>query len=125
DPSVLEALNFRALPEAAALAENVMMFEDYSGAALPTWVIRGVGVQDYNSNNTPTASVYLDGAYQVSTVMGAASLFDVQALEILKGPQGGLYGRNTTGGAVILRSQRAQLGEREAALDLGYGRWGN
>src|SRR5690606_25251565 len=32
---------------------------------------------------------------------------------------------NTTGGAVILRSQRAQLGEREAALDLGYGRWGN
>ncbi len=125
DPQLLNALNFRSLPDAAAFAENVAMFEDFSGASLPTWVIRGVGVQDYNANNTPTAAVYLDGSYQVSTVMGAASLFDVEELEILKGPQGGLYGRNTTGGAVILQSRRAKLDQRETNVEVGYGRWGS
>ena len=48
-------------------------------------MIRGVGLQDFNSNNTPAAAVYLDGNYQVATVMGAAGLFDVQQVEILKG----------------------------------------
>ncbi|HWK53277.1 MAG TPA: TonB-dependent receptor [Hyphomicrobiales bacterium] len=123
EPEALQALNFRSLPQAAALVENVALFEDFAGAAIPTWVIRGVGLQDFNSNNSPTAAVYLDGAYQVATVMGAASLFDVADLEILKGPQGGLYGRNTTGGAVLLNSRRAVLGRREASLDLGYGSW--
>jgi iron complex outermembrane receptor protein len=123
DPDVLQTLNFRALPDAAALAENVALFEDFSGAAIPTWVIRGVGVQDYNTNNTPTAAVYFDGSYQVSTAMGAVALFDVDSLEVLKGPQGGLYGRNTTGGAVIMQSRRASLDGLDGDLRIGYGNW--
>jgi iron complex outermembrane receptor protein len=124
DPEVLKALNFLSLPDVAALAENVAMFQDVSGATIPTWVIRGVGVQDYNTNNTPTAAVYFDGAYQVSTAMGAVALFDVDALEVLKGPQGGLYGRNTTGGAVIMQSRRASLEGLDGDLLVGYGNWG-
>lgn len=119
----IAALNLRSLPDAAALVESVEIFEDYPGAGIPTWIIRGVGLQDFNSNNTPTAGVYLDGGYQVATVMGGAALFDVEQIEILKGPQGGLYGRNTSGGAVLLNTRRADAGQRETWLNLGYGSW--
>jgi iron complex outermembrane receptor protein len=123
DGATVKDLRLRTLPEAAALMENVEIFEDYPGAGIPTWIIRGVGLQDFNSNNTPTAPVYMDGTYQVATVMGGAGMFDIGQLEVLKGPQGGLYGRNTSGGAVVLNTRRATPGEREAYLNLGYGRW--
>ena len=55
--------------------------------------------------------------------MGAAGLFDVQQVEILKGPQGGLYGRNTSGGAVLMNTRRAQQNVTNAYLQAGYGSW--
>lgn len=123
DSQTIRALRLRTLPDAAALMENVEVFEDFAGAGVPTWIIRGVGLQDYNTNNTPTAGVFLDGSYQVSTVMGGAGLFDIDQLEVLKGPQGGLYGRNTSGGAVVMNTHRARLGVREAYVNAGYGSW--
>jgi iron complex outermembrane receptor protein len=119
----MRRLNLNYLPQLAELSENVALFEDLPGAGIPTWVIRGVGLQDFNTNNTPTAGVFLDGAYQVSTAMGGAALFDVAQVEILKGPQGGLYGRNTSGGAVLLNTRRAELGVREGYVELGHGSW--
>lgn len=121
--ATLRRFNLTQLPQVAELAENVALFEDMPGAGIPTWVIRGVGLQDFNTNNTPTASVYLDGAYQVSTAMGSAALFDVAQVEVLKGPQGGLYGRNTSGGAVLLNTRRAELGVREGEVEFGHGSW--
>ncbi len=123
DAEEIQNLNLLSLPELASLAQNVSLFEDFPGAGIPTWVIRGVGLQDFNSNNTPAAAVYLDGNYQVATVMGAAGLFDVQQVEILKGPQGGLYGRNTSGGAVLMNTRRAQQNVTNAYLQAGYGSW--
>jgi iron complex outermembrane receptor protein len=121
--STMRALKLDYLPQVGELSENVALFEDLPGAGIPTWVIRGVGLQDFNTNNTPTASVFLDSAYQVATVMGGAALFDVDQVEILKGPQGGLYGRNTSGGAVLLNTRRAALDTSEGYLSLDYGRW--
>ncbi|MES2625327.1 MAG: TonB-dependent receptor [Pseudomonadota bacterium] len=119
----INALQLRSLPDAAALIENVSLFEDFPGAGIPTWFIRGVGLQDFNSNNTPTAGVYLDNSYQVATVMGGANLFDVEQIEVLKGPQGGLYGRNTSGGAVILNTKRADLNTSEGYVNAGVASW--
>lgn len=84
----LHVLNLAELPQ---FSNNVTLFEDLPGAGIPTWIIRGVGLQDFNSNNTPTAGIYVDGVYQPATVMGSAALFDVAQVQILKGPQGGLY----------------------------------
>ncbi len=123
DGSTIESLHLRTLPELVSQTQNVSMFEDFPGAGIPTWVIRGVGLQDFNSNNTPTAAVFADGVYQVATVMGDLGLFDIDQVEMLKGPQGGLYGRNTTGGAVRLDSHRAVTGEHQQALSLTYGSW--
>lgn len=121
--ATIETFRVRNLADLAPLAHNVALFEDFPGAGIPTWIIRGVGLQDFNSNNTPAAAVYADGVYQTSTVMGNAALFDIDQAEILKGPQGGLYGRNTTGGAVLLQSRRADVSEQDYSLSLTHGSW--
>lgn len=99
------------------------LFDD-RGAGQPTWVIRGVGLADFNSNNTPTAAIYYDEYYLTSNVLGGIGLFDLAGVEVLKGPQGGLYGRNTSGGAVQVKSRRPSLEGPEGYISASYGRWG-
>ena len=111
------------LSEVPQLVSNVELFGDYGGGGLPTWVIRGVGLQDFNANNTPTAAIYVDDVYQTSTAMGSIGLFDIERVEVLKGPQGGLYGRNTSGGAVNVVTAGPRMGADEGYLTLQYGKW--
>ncbi|WP_193165948.1 TonB-dependent receptor [Microbulbifer hainanensis] len=113
--------NLQELTEHIAGAE---LFDD-RGAGQPTWVIRGVGLADFNSNNTPTAAIYYDEQYLPSNVMGGIGMFDIDRVEVLKGPQGGLYGRNTSGGAVRVVSARPELGgDANGYVSTSYGSWG-
>jgi outer membrane receptor protein involved in Fe transport len=72
------------------------------GTGQPSFAIRGVGTDfnDYGSNNAPVVGFYInDVAYPIpATTQG--QLYDIQRVEVLRGPQGTLYGRNTTGGAI-------------------------
>ncbi|MEX2489435.1 MAG: TonB-dependent receptor [Pseudomonadales bacterium] len=62
--------------------------------------LRGVGLSDFNDNNEGPVAVYVDDVY-VSALSGVTfQLFDMERIEVLRGPQGTLYGRNTTGGLV-------------------------
>ncbi len=98
---------------------------DERGAGMPVWVIRGVGLKDFNSNNSPTAAIYNDGVYLPSNVMNGIGMFDIDRVEVLKGPQGGLYGRNTTGGAVRVLSERPTIGdETNGYVKASFGSWG-
>ena len=99
------------------------LFDD-RGAGQPTWVIRGVGLADFNSNNTPTAAIYYDEFYLTSNVLGGIGMFDIGRVEVLKGPQGGLYGRNTSGGAVRVLSVSPVVGDELNGYVKGsYGSW--
>ncbi len=101
---------------------GVELFDDRGGASSqPTWVIRGVGLADFNANNTPTAAIYYDEFYLTSNIMGGIGMFDVDRIEVLKGPQGGLYGRNTTGGAVRVASVRPDPDKYSAYATGSYG----
>jgi iron complex outermembrane receptor protein len=62
--------------------------------------IRGIGQDDFAFNLDPGVGVYLDGVYLARTIGANQSLLDVDRIEILKGPQGTLFGRNTIGGAI-------------------------
>jgi iron complex outermembrane recepter protein len=62
--------------------------------------IRGIGQDDFAFNLDPGVGVYVDGVYLARTFGANQSLLDVDRIEILKGPQGTLYGRNTIGGAI-------------------------
>ncbi|MDB5447539.1 MAG: tonB dependent receptor family protein [Phenylobacterium sp.] len=90
------------------------------GFAQPT--IRGVGTTITSIGNAANVAVYLDGIYQVSQ---RANFFDVGALEqlqVLKGPQGTLYGRNATGGAILITTKNPT---RDPSADFyaSYGRF--
>jgi iron complex outermembrane recepter protein len=62
--------------------------------------IRGIGQDDFAFNLDPGVGVYLDGVYLARTIGANQNLLDVERIEILKGPQGTLFGRNTIGGAI-------------------------
>jgi len=64
--------------------------------------IRGIGASDFALNIDPAVGIYIDGVYLARSVGANQDLLDVQRIEILKGPQGTLFGRNTIGGAVSI-----------------------
>ncbi|WP_374574453.1 TonB-dependent receptor [Phenylobacterium sp.] len=70
------------------------------GSGQAQFRLRGVGFQDYATNNTPTVGVYVNEVAYPVPIMTQGLIFDVQRVEVLRGPQGTLYGRNTTGGAI-------------------------
>lgn len=76
------------------------------GDSDPLYTIRGIGLNDAFSNNNPTVGVYINEVNQPFTPMMSFQLFDIDRVEVLKGPQGTLYGRNVTGGAVNVFSRR-------------------
>jgi outer membrane receptor protein involved in Fe transport len=77
-----------------------LQVEPAFGSGQPEFRIRGVGFQDYGSNNSPTVGIYINDVAYPIPVMTQESFFDIARVEVLRGPQGTLYGRNTTGGAV-------------------------
>src|SRR3954467_9835028 len=64
--------------------------------------IRGIGQDDFAFNLDPGVGVYVDGVYFARTVGANQNLLDVERIEILNGPQGTLFGRNTIGGAISI-----------------------
>jgi iron complex outermembrane receptor protein len=75
----------------------------FSGSSgVLTAYIRGIGQDDFAFNLDPGVGVYLDGVYLARTVGANADLLDVDRIEVLKGPQGTLFGRNSIGGAISI-----------------------
>lgn len=70
------------------------------GAEVPVYTLRGVGFDDHQPNSSSTVGVYVDQVAQPYPVMTTGLQHDLGRIEVLKGPQGDLYGRNTTGGAI-------------------------
>lgn len=118
----IRELGADALPDLVRVVPNVTLYDD-RGSGQPTWVIRGIGLADFNPNNTPTAALFYDEIYTPSNAMSGLGLYDVERVEVLKGPQGGLYGRNTSGGAIRLISARPVLAETGGYIDASYGSW--
>ena len=119
----LRNLSISNLENLTQSVSGVELFDE-RGSGQPTWVIRGVGLADFNANNTPTAAIYFDEFYLTSNVMGGIGMYDIARVEVLKGPQGGLYGRNTSGGAVRVLSVRPDLEQDfNGYIQGSYGRW--
>lgn len=111
---------------AADLSEYVPNMElALSGDSdIPIVVIRGVGLQDFNPNNTPTTAIFVDDVYLPYGVYGSFALFDSERVEVLRGPQGGLYGRNSTGGAINVISRKPSFETVEADISGDVGNYG-
>jgi outer membrane receptor protein involved in Fe transport len=103
-----ETLINRALNDVHALANltpsvNLDAGAPFSGdRSVLSASIRGIGQDDFAFNLNPGVGVYLDGVYLARTIGSNLSLLDVDRVEILKGPQGTLFGANTIGGAISI-----------------------
>jgi iron complex outermembrane recepter protein len=85
-----------------------------------TFSLRGVGLNDFSAFNESPVAIYFDGVYQATLAGNNSQLFDIERVEVLKGPQGTLYGRNTTGGLVQFIS-RKPTNQFEAYADATFG----
>lgn len=95
--------------------------ENIPGAS-PVFTLRGVGLNNFAANNNPTVGVYIDEVFLTSTAMMTFSLYDIARVEVLKGPQGTLYGRNTTAGAIGFFTKRPEQ-EFGANVSATYGNY--
>ena len=85
--------------------------------------IRGVGSETPENDLTtvPGVSLFEDGVYLVNTISLSQTLFDVDRIEVLRGPQGALYGQSSIGGAVNIVTQQPQLKTFGSAVDVSAG----
>lgn len=100
-------------------APGLQIKTDDNGAN-PRIFIRGVGVNDFNPATNSAVGIYSDGVYVASPLAQRLAFFDLQQVEVLRGPQGTLYGRNTTGGAINVQS-RLPDNVAEADFNFEYG----
>jgi iron complex outermembrane receptor protein len=84
--------------------------------------IRGIGTGVTGSTSEANVSLYLDGVYQPSQTANFFDLANVDGVEILKGPQGTLFGRNSTGGAILVRTSDPSF-DTGGSIRVGYGRY--
>lgn len=83
--------------------------------------VRGVSSQDVSEASDPALTIGIDGEYINRPVALNASFFDLERIEVLRGPQGTLYGRNATAGAINIIAAKPVLGKTTGFATLGYG----
>lgn len=109
------------LTDVMHLAPNINMVDQ--NALSEHIVIRGVGTNEFFGNAPSSVGVYMDEVTLNSSYMSTLSLFDMERVEILRGPQNSLFGRNTTGGAVNYISRKPEVGApAEGYIEGTYGR---
>ncbi|MFC4294663.1 TonB-dependent receptor [Novosphingobium tardum] len=93
------------------------------GDNAPIFALRGVSMSDYSLNQSSPVATYYDEVYKGNFAFLGVAMYDLDRIEVLRGPQGTLYGKNTTGGAVNLIARTAQLGEFNGYVNAGYGNY--
>ncbi len=118
----LEAARVTQVSDLSTFTPNVDIKENMPGI-LPVVTIRGVGLNDFSATNNPSAGVYVDEVYLSSLALMNFDLFDLERMEALKGPQGTLYGRNSTAGAINIVTAKPGFGGIEGRIAGGAGNY--
>ena len=105
----------------AGLVPNLQV-NNVIGDGAPVFSLRGVTMNDYSLHQSSPVAVYTDEVYAGPSVLQPIQMFDLDRIEVLRGPQGTLYGRNSTGGAVNLIT-RAPSFENGGYLTGGFGNY--
>ncbi|WP_374386052.1 TonB-dependent receptor [Sandaracinobacter sp.] len=94
----LEQMNIRSTADLQMVVPSLNVSQGYQG--IPIYTLRGIGFNTINLSSTSTVGTYVDEVALAYPFMNSGPMFDLERVEALKGPQGTLYGRNTTAGLV-------------------------
>lgn len=86
-------------------------------------IIRGLGTTGQNRAFEGSVGVFIDGVYRSRAGAALQNFVDIDSLQVLRGPQGTLFGKNTTAGALLLQSAMPDLSQISGMIDLGYGNY--
>jgi iron complex outermembrane receptor protein len=99
---------------------NVIVNQPYGDGGPSNFVIRGISSTDFSQNQSKPVAVYLDEGIKQTQLFETVPLFDTERVEVLSGPQGTLYGKDATAGAVNIISKQPGF-DPEGYLSAGYG----
>ena len=116
---MLESFRVTDIQDLNGLAPNLVMI-DQGVRSIPTITIRGISSGVSNNAVDPKVGMYLDGVYIGRSVGAIFDMAEIERVEVLRGPQGTLFGRNATGGAISLITS-APTGEFGLKQDVSFG----
>ena len=108
------------LSDIGRMVPNATLHPSATFASTPNFLIRGIGISGTTRSLDPAVGVIVDGVYLGFPVGANLDMFDRESIEILRGPQGTILGRNVTGGAVVVRTKRPS-GEFGVKADITVG----
>ncbi len=114
----LDRAGVKDLRDLSTLATSFNMNSSQTETGGTTLRIRGVGTTGNNIGLESAVGVFLDDVYLSRPGIALSDLMDVEQVEVLRGPQGTLFGRNTSAGAISIRTRRPNLGENESFANI-------
>jgi iron complex outermembrane receptor protein len=113
------------LDTSSALATQIpnLQVNGIVGEGSPIFSLRGVSMFDYSLNQSSPVGAYIDEVYKGNFVLFGVEMYDLERVEVLRGPQGTLYGKNTTGGAINFITHKPGF-DTQGYLRVGLGNYG-
>ncbi len=118
----MDALKLRDLTDLSVGTPNVSLDDGGSAKGYANFSIRGLGINSSILSIDPTVGIFVDGVYMGVPAGMLFDVFDLERIEVLRGPQGTLFGRNVTGGAILMTTKKPSKkfeATVRAAVDMG------
>lgn len=120
DAATIERSNITSIAQITQMTPNVSIQNIATSRTVASPYIRGIGQFGQEPSNDPPIAVSIDGVYLAQVAGSLLDVFDAQQIEVLRGPQGALQGRNSPGGAINVTSRRPSF-DFGARADVSYG----
>jgi iron complex outermembrane receptor protein len=102
----IEDLGLKSSADLSQVTPNLDIALPAGSGNQPIITIRGIGLNDYDTNNAGPNGIYVDDVYLSSPASQTFAMFDLKDVQVLEGPQGTLFGRNTSGGAILFTTAK-------------------
>ena len=119
----LDERGVRQAGDITSAVPNLLLNSPYGPEAQPTFTLRGVTTQDFSENQSSPVAMYVDEVYKSVGAVQALQIYDLDRVEVLRGPQGTLYGKNATGGAISFYSRNPSLTAYDGYVTAGAGNY--
>lgn len=120
--SDMEKMQVSTINDIAPGTVNLNVISPFGEGGSPLFSLRGITASDYSQNHSRPIALYVDEGIRGLSALEIVQFYDIERVEVLRGPQGTLYGKNATGGAINVYTKKPGF-ETEGYLKLGVGNY--